>query len=35
MDYIEKIFGKRMKLSETQPSQQDLLELVIEEMREM
>lgn len=35
MDYIEKIFGKRMKLSETQPSQQDLLELVIEEMRGM
>mgnify|MGYP005750235839 CR=1 FL=1 len=35
MDYIEKIFGKRMKLSETQPSQQDLLELVVEEMRVM
>lgn len=35
MDFIEKIFGKRMKLSEATPSQQDLLELVVEEMRFM
>lgn len=35
MDIIERIFGKRVKLSETTPSQQELLELVIEEMRSM
>ena len=35
MDFTERIFGKRMKLSEATPSQQDLVELVIEEMRSM
>jgi hypothetical protein len=35
LDFTEKIFGKRMKLSEATPAQQELLELVVEEMRSM
>lgn len=35
LDFAESIFGQRTKLSEISPSQQDLLELVVEKMKSM
>lgn len=35
LDTVEKVFGKRMKISEATEPQQELLELVIDEMRDM
>lgn len=35
LNIVEKIFGKRMKISEATEPQKDLLELVINEMRDM
>lgn len=35
MDIVEKVFGKRMKLSEITAPQQDLFEFVIQEMKEL
>ena len=33
LDIVEKIFGKRMKISEVQPSQVELLAVLIDEIK--